>query len=203
MEAVIGIIAGCGVIVGAFLLAGFTTKTPTVMQPLALPPPPPPPQPIYEPVRLQPVRTDAMKPPVDPNSALVLQGAALQIGSLGKNEAFDIEHTWTESGQKLRFCRVDLPPLVRPMQTEPPRLNLAHETKYEKELKKLRKAAEKVAEGLNGGTVRPTFVNGLSGTLNVDGVPCMLKKSDNGGYDLMLIKPDGKLEFMCHLGVGP
>lgn len=128
-------------------------------------------------------------PVMEMTSQVLLQGVAQQISSIGLNEAFDVEHILTDTGQKVRFARVGLPPLVRPM-GQP---QITHSDNQEKELRKLRKAAERVAA--NCGGVR------INQQLDVDGVPCMMKKADKG-YDLFLIKPDGALQFMAHLG-GP
>jgi hypothetical protein len=184
MEIALGILGGLAAIAFALWLGFVTTQRSTALAPYK------PHQVVpYEPIRMEPV-----KPIADPNSSVLMQGLAQQISSLNVNEAVDIEHTLLDNGgQRVRFARVAMPPLVRPM-LEQPRLNPANETKHEKELKRIRKAAERVAESINRGGAP-----NVDASLNVDGLPCMLKKTADG-YDLMLIKPDGSLQFMAHLG---
>lgn len=123
------------------------------------------------PALYQPHPVQAYQPPpkiMEVNSQVLLQGVAQQISCIGVNECFDVEHQITDTGQKIRFARIGLPPLVRPM------------------------AVQQIAQGVSHGTLG-------AGHLDVDGIPCMLKKSDTG-FQLFKITPHGQLEFVCTLG---
>lgn len=112
METAIGLIIGAGILTVICLLAVRTTRKP---QAVYLPAPTPQPVPIV----VVPQRAEPMKSIVDPNAAAVMMGLGQQISSLGTNEAIDIEHTWNDSGQKVRFCKLALPPMVKPLLSAP------------------------------------------------------------------------------------
>lgn len=134
---------------------------------------------------------------IDPNgNSAIHQGVAQQVASLGPNQSFDIEHSVTENGAKISFSKRSHPPMVSPMMSAPIHAQEGATDdirSLEKQLKKLRHELE-----------RAKFTHLRDGPrMDVNGVPCMLVRGTNGGYDLMKIGPTGQLEFMCHLGERP